>query len=230
MSTRIGAQIRISGPCSHRHGLIPGSVLPPALPILVYVGRHGLAKSLFFFACFLCLPVSFFCIASPFTCVKNAFIHHFLLLYTHICTHIREVPPDVIFGLYELTLRLWKNGANSAVKGTRRQRLWACKHAEYGWSAEWPRDPDCECLGAASFTRPTTLYSYSYSFCQFVRRGTESRPLLTVWEIPRSRYTHVTGRRRMSAVVLHAVSRDFDLGESWSYIWLNAGLTTKVRV
>ena len=29
---------------------------------------------------------------------------------------------------------------------------------------------------------------------------------------------------------LHAVSRDFDLGKSWSYIWLNAGLTTKVRV
>ena len=52
----------------------------------------------------------------------------------------------------------------------------------------------------------------------------------TVWEIPRSRYTHVTGRRRMSALVLHAVSRDFDMGKSWSYIWLNAGLTTKVRV
>ena len=33
----------------------------------------------------------------------------------------------------------------------------------------------------------------------------------TVWEIPRSRYRHVTGRRRMSAVVLHAVSRNFDL-------------------
>ena len=29
--------------------------------------------------------------------------------------------------------------------------------------------------GAASFTRPTTLYSYSYSFCQYVRRGTESQ-------------------------------------------------------
>ena len=35
--------------------------------------------------------------------------------------------------------------------------------------------------------------------------------LTSVWEIPRSRYTHVKGRRRMSAVVLHAVSRDFDL-------------------
>ena len=29
---------------------------------------------------------------------------------------------------------------------------------------------------------------------------------------------------------LHAVSRNFDVGKSWSYIWLNAGLTTKVRV
>ena len=48
VSTRIRAQIRRSRPCSHRHGLIPGSVLPPALPILVYVGRNGLAKSLFF--------------------------------------------------------------------------------------------------------------------------------------------------------------------------------------
>ena len=47
----------------------------------------------------------------------------------------REVPPDVIFGLYELTLRLWKNGANSAVKCIRRLRLWACTHVEYGWVA-----------------------------------------------------------------------------------------------
>ena len=36
-----------------------------------------------------------------------------------------------------------------------------------------------------------------------------------------------TGRRRMSALVLHAVSRDFYMGKSWSYIWLNAGLTTQ---
>ena len=59
--------------------------------------------------------------------------------------HIREVPPDVIFGLYELTLRLWKNGANSAVKCIRRLRLWACTHVEYGWVArEWPRDRCCK--------------------------------------------------------------------------------------
>ena len=50
-------------------------------------------------------------------------------------TKNREVPPDVIFGLYELTLRLWKNGANSAVKCIRRLRLWACTHVEYGWMA-----------------------------------------------------------------------------------------------
>ena len=50
----------------------------------------------------------------------------------------REVPPDVIFGLYELTLRLWKNGANSAVKCIRRLRLWACTHVEYGWVASGP--------------------------------------------------------------------------------------------
>ena len=43
---------------------------------------------------------------------------------------IREVPPDVIFRLYELTLRLWKNGANSAVKCIRRLRLWACSDVE----------------------------------------------------------------------------------------------------
>ena len=29
---------------------------------------------------------------------------------------------------------------------------------------------------------------------------------------------------------LYAVSRDFEVGKSWSYIWLSAGLTTKVRV
>ena len=29
---------------------------------------------------------------------------------------------------------------------------------------------------------------------------------------------------------LHAISRDFEVGKSWSYIWLNAGLATKVRV
>ena len=29
---------------------------------------------------------------------------------------------------------------------------------------------------------------------------------------------------------LHAILRDFEVGKSWSYIWLNAGLTTKVRV
>ena len=50
----------------------------------------------------------------------------------------REVPPDVIFRLYELTLRLWKNGANSAVKCIRRLRLWACTHVEYGWVASGP--------------------------------------------------------------------------------------------
>ena len=52
---------------------------------------------------------------------------------------IREVPPDVIFGLYKLTLRLWKNGANSAVRCIRRLRLWACTHVEYGWVALGPR-------------------------------------------------------------------------------------------
>ena len=51
---------------------------------------------------------------------------------------IREVPPDVIFGLYELTLGLWKNGANSAVKYIRRLRLWASTHVEYGWVASGP--------------------------------------------------------------------------------------------
>ena len=55
----------------------------------------------------------------------------------------REVPPDVIFGLYELTLRLWKNGANSAVKCIRRLRLWACTHVEYGWVASGPWVPRC---------------------------------------------------------------------------------------
>ena len=34
----------------------------------------------------------------------------------------------------------------------------------------------------------------------------------------------------MSSVFLHAISRDFKVGKSGSYIWLNAGLTTKVRV
>ena len=63
--------------------------------------------------------------------------------------------------------------------------------------------------------------------CSFPRSALQTS---RVREIPRSRYTHVTGRRRMGAVVLHAVSRDFDLSKSWSYIWLNAGLTTKVRV
>ena len=29
---------------------------------------------------------------------------------------------------------------------------------------------------------------------------------------------------------LHAISRDFEVGKSWSYVWLNAGLTAKVRV
>ena len=29
---------------------------------------------------------------------------------------------------------------------------------------------------------------------------------------------------------LHVVSRDFEVGKSWSYVWLNAGLTTKVWV
>ena len=29
---------------------------------------------------------------------------------------------------------------------------------------------------------------------------------------------------------LRAISRDFKVGNSWSYTWLNAGLTTKVRV
>ena len=47
----------------------------------------------------------------------------------------REVPPDVFFGLYELTLRLWKNAANSAGKCIRRLRLWVCTHVEYGWVA-----------------------------------------------------------------------------------------------
>ena len=55
--------------------------------------------------------------------------------WTETSATIREVPPDVIFGLYELTLRLWKNGANSAVKCIRRLRLWACTHVEYGWVA-----------------------------------------------------------------------------------------------
>ena len=47
----------------------------------------------------------------------------------------REVPPDVFSGLYELTLRLWKNGANSAVKCICKPRLWVCTHADYGWVA-----------------------------------------------------------------------------------------------
>ena len=50
----------------------------------------------------------------------------------------RDVPPDIIFGLYELTLRLWKYGANSGVKCIRRLRLWACTHVEYGWVASGP--------------------------------------------------------------------------------------------
>ena len=38
---------------------------PPALPIVFFVGRHGLVSdSNRIFSCFLCLPVSFFCIAS----------------------------------------------------------------------------------------------------------------------------------------------------------------------
>ena len=52
----------------------------------------------------------------------------------------------------------------------------------------------------------------------------------TVWEIPRSRYTRVMRRRRMSAVVFACRFEDFEVGKSWSYIWLNAGLTTKVRI
>ena len=56
---------------------------------------------------------------------------------------IREVPPDVIFGLHELTLRLWKYGANSAVKCIRRLRLWACTHVEHGWVAPGPWVPRC---------------------------------------------------------------------------------------
>ena len=62
------------------------------------------------------------------------------------CINNREVPPDVIFRLYELTLRLWKNGANSAVKCIRRL-LWAWTYVEFGWVAsdpEWPRARCCK--------------------------------------------------------------------------------------
>ena len=62
----------------------------------------------------------------------------FLYADRHVTWENREVPPDVTFGLDELTLGLWKNGANSAVKCIRRLRLWACTHVEYGLVAPGP--------------------------------------------------------------------------------------------
>ena len=53
--------------------------------------------------------------------------------------------------------------------------------------------------------------------CQFLTRNkslsieNES----TVWEIPRSRYTHVTGRRRMSAVVFACSFEELRLGHTF---------------
>ena len=83
---------------------------------------------------------------TPKWCWAKEQTDHFHISVPHIDN--REVPPDVIFGLYELTLRLWKNGANSAVKYIRGLRLWACTHVEYDWVAPGPWVPRQGLLGA----------------------------------------------------------------------------------
>ena len=89
--------------------------------------------------------------------------------------------------------------------------------------SRFSRGPGSFFDGSRCFENPTNLLPHSFHFKlfdllqqpeKFLDQGTLTWQGANVWV----------------QWFLHAVSRDFDLGKSWSYIWLNAGSTTKVRV
>ena len=66
-----------------------------------------------------------------------------------------------------------------------------------------------------SFRHRTSLWKIR-QLCFFIQYDWSwKRSSATVWEIPRSRYTHVTGRRRMSAVVFACRFEELRLGHTF---------------